>query len=353
MSSKKNRRSQQPRTRRQGPASTAPPGAVPPETTPGPSDRAPVRPVLEAVRFTEEDPAAWAWLNVWPFLDETVGAGSEAEGSEPVAAPPATIDLAPVPDAWNSGADEWPTRPLPLAGLPSWSDEPPSPARPSRRLAASAALLAAGAAAIGALAWLTLGRGSEVQVLPTRSDAHVAPVPLPPGTAFVRSRVLPSGDLQVTHWIHVRHAVASLTLRTPPVLGVARGSVTVSHLVLATDGTPYPVASIDTSHRGSETFRFATATRVYLRYRLSGAVQPAGQDHRALARLTSLEVTTDSTLSRTTQTVVGARVLALACSPPSLAALPEPCGVDSGGSWHVALGRAESHERVMAQLDLS
>jgi hypothetical protein len=329
---------------------------VPPSATDPSGPAEPVRseettapPVLEAVTFTGVDPAAWAWLNRWPFLDDTAATAGTDEETEPgsvepdqVAEPTTTVD------------EDMPVPVLPLADFRAWSEEPVSSLSPrTRQVAGIAAVVVAAVVVAGALVWVAAGRDTEEVVVRAHSAAHAAPVPLPPGTSFVRSRVLPSGGLEVTHWIHARLAVASLTIRTPRTLGLAPGSVSASHFFLATDGTPYPAVSTHEGHPGTQTFRFPMANTVYLRYRLAGAVQLSSPDGRALARITSLEVTTDATIASTTQRVVGARVLALACSAPSATAVPQPCGVENDGSWSVALDRTERHERVMAQLDLS
>jgi hypothetical protein len=101
------------------------------------------------------------------------------------------------------------------------------------------------------------------------------------------------------------------------------------------------------------TYRIPAAHRVYVRYQISGAVQHAGPDGRALARITSLDVETGSALVETRRNVVGARVLSLACSSPEPGAIAVPCGFDDQRSWSVRLRRGAGGNRVMAQLDLS
>ena len=236
-----------------------------------------------------------------------------------------------------------------------WTDEPVAPTRGRRRrLALIAALTAVALVAVGGLAWLVAGRGGEEgRIRPVHSDAYAAPVDLPAATAYVRSRVLPSGDLEVTHWIHTGDPVDSLTVRTPQTLGLVTGSVTMSDVVLATDGTPYPTVSIGEGRAGLRTFRFPPASALYLRYRLSGVVDVTGPGDRALARITSQDVSTGGEVTRSTRTVVGARVLAMACTTGPPDATAAPCGSRDGGVWTVSLGRGKQGSRVMAQLDLS
>jgi hypothetical protein len=90
-----------------------------------------------------------------------------------------------------------------------------------------------------------------------------------------------------------------------------------------------------------------------VRYRLTGALQRSGPDGRALARITALDVSTGSPQARTTHTVVGTTVLAMACIPAAPGALPAPCGRVREGAWSVRLRPGEQADRVLAQLSLS
>ena len=360
MSSKKRNK----KNKKQRQSSRRPPHPLPPRplssapaTAPRPAG--PVETVpSEEPTFTGDDAAAWGWLNVWPFVDEGDGEQSVVEPEpapvvepepapvvepEPAPAEPEPAAVEPVPvRAQSPTGDERAARPPvpPLTVFRTWSDEPASSttARP-RRLAGMAALVAVAVAivVVGAVAWT--GRGGDGgRIRPVHSDAYAAPVRLPPATSYVRSRVLPSGALQVTHWIHTRDAVDSLTVRTPRTLGLDPGSIAVSHVVLATDGTPYPAAAIDAAH---QTFRFPVATSVFLRYRLSGAVQASGPDGRALARITSLDVSTGGEVVRTVRTVVGARVLGDGVQHRTAGRPPPP----RAGRWPAAPGRSASAGR--------
>ncbi len=215
-----------------------------------------------------------------------------------------------------------------------------------------AVVLAAAVVVVAGVVWVvTKGQGGDHARL-TRSDTFDPPARLAPDTSTVQSRVLASGDLMVTHWIRSRKAVHTVTLRTPRVPGLAPGVVHVGQVVLAADGLLSPSVG---QPRGADlvTYRIPPARRVYVRYQISGAVQRAGPDGRALARITSLDVETGAPLDETTRTVVGARVLSLACSSPAPRAVAVPCGSDDRGGWSVRLGRRAGANRVMAQLDLS
>jgi hypothetical protein len=184
------------------------------------------------------------------------------------------------------------------------------------------------------------------------SRVYASPVTLQPGTSYVRSRVLPSGDLVVTHWIRTRGPVDSVQVEAPPTQGLRPGAVTMSHLVLAADGTADPAEASGT-HSATQTLRFPFAHTIYLRYRLSGVVQSTGPGRRALARLTALEVVVGGNAVRTTQVVVGAKVLSLACTSGPPDALPVPCGTQDAKSWSVRLGPGRQPTRVMAQVELA
>lgn len=334
-------------------------------------------PMRTDVTFSEPDLAAWAWLNTWPFVDDAaIQVEPEAEPVVPdeVAQEAPADEVEPLDDEdeddyeddyEDDDDDEDAGVPVPVRAAavvpaeatPWWTGStPPAAAVASagggrtRWLGIAVALLAA--TALVGLVWSNLLR-SDDPAGPTASAAYAPPVHLAGDRAVVRSQVLPSGDLRVTHWIHASAMVHSVALRLPTVAGVTPGSITVSHLVVASDGVAVPTDSEPSAGR-TQTLTLPPSHSIYLTYVLSGAVQhTSGPAGRALARLTSLEVTTDSTMPLTTHRVAGARVLALACSSPDVAALPHPCGSVQHGTWHVALGRSEARERVMAQLDLS
>ena len=194
---------------------------------------------------------------------------------------------------------------------------------------------------------------------PASDHPFAVPVDLKPGTAYVRTRVLPSGDLVVTHWIRTRTLVGSVTVRAPRTLMLDPDSVSVTHVVVAANDASYPEHPSSQIGTRAWTFQFPEARTIYLRYRLSGVVEAGGPGGRALARITSLYVVPGSRPVPVTQVVVGARVLALACTSGSARRPGGPLRLDAGGTWTVRpqgtqnAQAARQPTRVMAQVDLS
>lgn len=179
------------------------------------------------------------------------------------------------------------------------------------------------------------------------------PVRLAGDRAVVHSRVLSSLELRVTHWIHTTPWIFTARLRLPDVAGLSPGSLSVRHLVVASNGVRL-AAGNGLKDARTMTIPLPPTHSLYVSYVLSGAVQQdRGSAGRALARLTSLELTTDALKIPTTHAITGAQVLALACSHPTAGSVPQPCGVERNGRWSVALDRNDAQERVMAQMDLS
>lgn len=317
------------------PGSVTAPGEQPRE-----GSRAPLQPPAE-------DAGATWWADVWPFVVETGDEPTEGRSLEPVRG---SVESAPDEDETSSDAA---FAPFIVPRLPE--PTPPAPARSgrSRPHGWQVAVLVAAVAVVGILGWRSFDPGSDESAHLTHADTYEAPVPLRPDTSFVRSRILPSGDIDVTHWIRSRQLLLSVSLTTPEVPGLAPRAVRVSDVFVAGDGTPLPGAAPDGSAR-STTIVLLPTHRLYLRYRLSGAVEASGGPHnRALARITSLDVSTTSRLTSTTRTVVGAKVLALACSPIGSREAPTPCGTVDDGRWTVDLVAEQQESRVMAQLNLS
>ena len=103
--------------------------------------------------------------------------------------------------------------------------------------------------------------------------------------------------------------------------------------------------------RGATEITFPAGATLYLRYRLSGALE-LSDDDRALARATS--VTFGEEPASQTVDFVGATVLSLACTPLVGDALPVPCGADAGRKgWRVVRPAGLGDVQVMAQLDLT
>jgi hypothetical protein len=299
------------------------------------------------------DPEALWWDDVWPFKDET---SSPERPDAQLAMPPNTPED---PEASWERKREGVRDPVPAAPQSAarsateleGSASTPSRVR-SRRLGWIAALSAA-AMVVAGLAWLVTGRNSGEHDL-TLANNFAPPTHLRPDTSFVRSRVLPSGDLDVTQWIHSRRLMYVVTLDVPRVAGLSPRSVSATGVTLASNGLRTAKLASMGSALGTRIFHIPPTHSLYIRYRLSGVVErSSGTSGRALARITSLDVGTTTRLVNTTQTVVGARVLNLACTPEQPSGLTTPCGTEHGGNWVVRLHGAETTNQVMAQLDIS
>ena len=307
----------------------------------------------ESVPWGAFDPEALWWDDVWPFKDET---SSPERPDTHLAMPPKTPEE---PEESAVRKREGVRDPVPAA--------PQSVARSAIELEGSAstpsrlwsrgrgwiAALSAAAVVVAGLAWLATGRNSGEHEL-TLANNFAPPTHLRPDTSFVRSRVLPSGDLDVTQWIHSRAWMYVVTLDVPRVAGLSPRSVSATGVTLASNGLRTAKLASMGSALGTRTFHIPPTHSLYIRYRLSGVVERSlGTSGRALARITSLDVGTTTRLVTTTQTVVGARVLNLACTPERPSGLTTPCGTEHGGNWVVRLHGADTTNQVMAQLDIS
>jgi hypothetical protein len=230
-------------------------------------------------------------------------------------------------------------------------------------LVAAACVGALVAGGVGMAIWLSSGPDPTPPPATLSAATFDAPVRLAAGTAYVETKVLSSGDLVVTHWIHSRKDLHQMTLAVPELAGLPSSDVEVSHLRVAGDGVELAAGKAGLRPRGkSDALARVVLPGVhdlYVTYQLSGVMQ---QDStvatRGLARLTALTVDTDAQIKRTTAAVTGARVLALACSAATPQAIPVPCGTAQGGSaedgtWSVQLDHGDVHDRVMAQFDMS
>jgi hypothetical protein len=193
-------------------------------------------------------------------------------------------------------------------------------------------------------------RGDQVAER-TRAQVYTPPQPLAAGSEYVETRVLPSGDLRVTHWIHVKGALFTLSVSRPQVSGLP--PLTIKDLTVVGNRTAVAPGSAPVGDRPG-VFYLNGARHAYVSYVLAGSVErdPAPRG-RALAPITSLLVTGNKALSSATYAVIAPQVLNLACSAASPVALPQPCGAPDGRGWRVTLSGSDVDDRVMAQLDLS
>jgi hypothetical protein len=289
--------------------------------------------IESGARWAAEDPTAIWWDDVWPFKEETPG--------EPTLTATAEEEFA----ATDEPDDQWDEESALAVPPPLVLPAPRSPGLVWIPILVAAMI-------VGVLAWWATSRGSDEQPIVIHSHPFAAPVRLIPDSSFVRSRVLTSGDIVVKHWIRTSRRVQAVNLRAPPVRGLKPQALSVSDLVVASDGLRMPVLSpVDPD--GVMTFELPPTKRIYVRYRLTGVVQSSGgPDTRALARITALDVSTSTRLVHTTLNVVGAQVLALACTPKGRD-VPTPCGTKRGGRWSASLGPGQQDSQVMAQLNLS
>jgi hypothetical protein len=243
------------------------------------------------------------------------------------------------------------------AAEPGDQTPPPSSGGRSRRLPASTAALV-GIVGLEVAALAVLGAhlvSGRHEVAPVSADrSYAAPVDVPAGTAYVRSRLVAPDTLAVTHWIHTGRPVSSLRIQVPRTPGLAAGQVAVTNLVIASGGRSVP-GSVLPAAGSLRTYVLPPGRRIYVSYVLTGTVRSSGSPPgRALAQITALDVATpQGPFHRTVFRVVGAKILALACAPNRPNGIALPCGETVAGGWQVDLRGARSDDRVMAQMDLS
>jgi hypothetical protein len=172
-----------------------------------------------------------------------------------------------------------------------------------------------------------------------------APVPLRGDAAYTQISVLPGDVLAVKQWLTDSSGFSHLSVVAPG--GEVRGESFQAYadglLVGQRATVDGRVSDVD----------LGGATAVYLRYTLLGALEhtrpPPG---RALARVTSLDLSFDAGPGPTTIAFRGAKVLTLACQSTRTTEPPVPCGVAEGERWRVEPPPGQVDYRVMAQLDL-
>jgi hypothetical protein len=299
-----------------------------------------------SARWGAYDPDALWWDDVWPFKDTPASQAPGApHGSDISKEPDDRPDLEPAPAA---------PVPVPRSATRAGGAVSAAPPRERSRRRGWFGVLAAVTVVLVGVAWFATARHTTSQPQLSHNDSFAPPGHLMPDTSFVRTRVLPSGDLEVTQWIRSRNWVYAVTLSTPRVAGLATGTLSTTGVALGSDGKQTATLGAQGFEPGTRIFELPPTHSLYIRYRLSGVLEKSpGASGRALARITSLDVRTRTHLVSTTRTVVGARVLNLACTPDKPNALTTPCGIEHGGVWSVRLPRGQEGSQVMAQLDLS
>lgn len=183
-----------------------------------------------------------------------------------------------------------------------------------------------------------------------RSFESAPPRPLAAGEEYVRTEVLPSGDLTVTHWIKSGLQLSSVRMRSPEVAAPQKVTAEEVRVVVDDAVVPGPGRISGLTAR----YYFQVASTVQISYLLTGALELSGSVRgRALARPTSLDVLYGRGSLQVTHTVIGPHVLALACVTPVRSITPVPCGTRvSKGQWMVELPGRRPVDQVIAALNL-
>jgi hypothetical protein len=265
----------------------------------------------------------------------------------PPVAPPVTPQPGSAPEAAPDAAPAETPTPTALprtirTSEPEVVPPPPNPApqRSEPRRRRTVALVAAalvGVLAGGVVAWQLVG--------PDEPPPPPASVPIDgwpiAGESRAVTEVLSGGDLEVTHWIHTERPLAELEVTLPELDGVR---LTADQAEVTADGQPATGPGVVLP--SGATYTFSDATRIQVRYRMSGAVElSSSADGRGLATTTSLDVT--ATQPRDVRVVRSHEVLSLACAEPN--EQPVPCG-EAGGEdqWRVELDETDAGSRVLA-----
>ncbi|GAA5137087.1 hypothetical protein GCM10023339_76910 [Alloalcanivorax gelatiniphagus] len=254
-------------------------------------------------------------------------------------APPAP----PAPPVERTLPDRGPEPRPPRTPAPAYADPDERGARP-RRTAAALALLAVAALVVAGLVMWRVGGGAPDDDLATTSSAPGWPAE---GASRTVTQVRPDGVLRVTHRIHSAEPLDQLDLALPQ---LAPGMLVEASAVEVT-ADDQPASGPDVVTTTPSTYFFPDATRILVRYELTGAVaRSTSVLGRGLVTTTALEVSAQQ--PQDIRVVRATAVLSLACAPPGSQA-PAPCGeADAEGQWHVELIGADAGSRVVAQVDL-
>ncbi len=174
------------------------------------------------------------------------------------------------------------------------------------------------------------------------------PVAVARDSEYVRSRIAPNGDIRVDHWVAATRPIPRIVLGPPVAPGARR--ITARDVRVETPDGQRPGPDVIDGSR--EVYALDGAEEVHVSYVLSGAVSRSAQGStRALARVTSLDLSYPGGRVPRTVLLQGGRLLSAACTSDA-AAQPRPCGQAEGRSWRVRLEPPERDDLVLAQLDL-
>ncbi|GAA2153597.1 hypothetical protein GCM10009844_38220 [Nocardioides koreensis] len=181
-----------------------------------------------------------------------------------------------------------------------------------------------------------------------------APEPRPPDAlpatgAYVHTRVLESGVLDVDQWLRTRAPVREVTLGADPIPGPG-GPPVATFVRVAADGEA--VTGPDAVGIQPRTVHLGGPTRlVHVSYLLTGVVvreEPGAGD--PVAVMTSLGVDHSGRQGTLRESVSG-DVRQLHCWPrPATVAAARPCGHRQGDDWRVWLTESQRDTQVAAQL---
>lgn len=213
-----------------------------------------------------------------------------------------------------------------------------------------------------------VGTGVRSAGAATGEPAPRTPLAAQPGLApdeeLVSSRLLPTGELRVDHWIQTLRPVTALTLglprstapRTPVVrsdgtVAPTTADVVATHLSVVADGVP------QTGPRSlgprPVSYYLTAARTVHVSYLLTGAVLPnALAPDRALLRPVLLDVESSPAGVRRSIDLSGVRVLGAWCAPADHRGATRACGRAVGTSWRVDLRDGPVPTEVSAQVAL-
>ena len=232
------------------------------------------------------------------------------------------------------------------------------------------------AAVLVAVAALPLGGWAAWRALDDRAPSAAGRVSAgwpEAGSSRTVTVVGPDGVLEVTHWIHADAPLAELEVSLPAPPGAAPGAepgieagedareeardetadgsvfggLGASGVEVRADGQQ--VRGPETIDASRASYVFAPATRITIRYRLTGAVQlSSSAPGRGLLTTTSLDVSARQ--PRDLRVVRSEAVLSLACAARGADPVSaQPCGEPDGETqWSVELEGAEAGGGVRA-----